>query len=134
MTLVEIVRNLILNNAYTVSIDLKDAFWHIPIKEYFNPYLGFIMRGQKFQFRALPFGLSVAPRAFTKILAPLIQDLRNMGINVVAYLDDLLIWATSKHQCYTDSMTTAKFLMNRGFLLNTRKSHKKRERQSNSWV
>ena len=73
---------------------------------------GFIMRGQKFQFRALPFGLSVAPRAFTKILAPLIQDLRDMGINVVVYLDNLLIWANSEEQCNMDGMTTVKFLMN----------------------
>ena len=50
MTSVEIIRNIISNIAYTVSIDLKDAYWHILIAEYVRPYLGFIIRGQKFQF------------------------------------------------------------------------------------
>ena len=45
---------------YTVSLDLKDGYWHVPIAPAKHPYLG-----SDYWFWALPFGLNIAPRIFT---------------------------------------------------------------------
>lgn len=54
-------------------------------------YLRFIFEGRVMEFQCLPFGLSTAPRVFTKILHPIIAHLRSRGLRSVTYLDDLLI-------------------------------------------
>ena len=43
------------------SVDLKDAYFQIPIHSDSQPYLRFVLEGQVFQFRALYFGLFTAP-------------------------------------------------------------------------
>ena len=53
---------------WMASVDLKDAYFHIGVVQ----FLRFSWLGQAYQFEALPFGLSSAPRVFTKTLAPLI--------------------------------------------------------------
>ena len=52
--------------AVTVSIDLTDTYWHIPISCRFIPSLGFQLGNKKFAFRALPFGLNIVPRISTR--------------------------------------------------------------------
>src|SRR4029434_4616446 len=45
-----------------ITIDLKDAYFHIPIHHRHRKYLRFAFGGIAYQFNALPFGLSLAPR------------------------------------------------------------------------
>ena len=49
---------------YTVSLDLKDGYWHVPIAPAKRPYLEFTYLGSDYWFRALPFGLNIAPQGF----------------------------------------------------------------------
>ena len=49
------VRLLLPKGAWTVSLDLKDGFYHLSIAKMFRPYMGFRYRGQNWQFRAMPF-------------------------------------------------------------------------------
>ena len=49
--------------------DLRDAHLHLPIFAPQRKYLRFCVQSQHFQFRALPFGLAIAPRVFTKVMA-----------------------------------------------------------------
>jgi hypothetical protein len=72
---------------WLVALDLQDAYMHIPVNENYQKYLRFKIAGQAFQFRVL-FGLSSAPRIFTKILAPLVALARLEGLYVFPYLDD----------------------------------------------
>ena len=51
-----------------------------------------------FQFRCLSFGLNIAPRLFTKLTKPILKQLRLAGVQVVAYLDVWLIWASSREE------------------------------------
>ena len=44
------------------SIDLKDAYLHIPINQDHQRWLRFHIKDQAYAFRCLPFGLSTAPR------------------------------------------------------------------------
>ena len=83
---------------WITKIDLKDAYHHIMVHVNIRKYFRFVVAGIVYQFRVLPFGLSTAPREFTKTLAPVIQLLRSQGIHVHAYLDDWIIRANSWEQ------------------------------------
>lgn len=56
---------------WMVLIDMKDAYFHIPIYRDSRKFLRFVFQDKVFQFRALCFGLSTAPQVFTRVLAPL---------------------------------------------------------------
>ena len=66
------VIDVMLSQQWMASVDLKDAYFHIGVVPAHCQYLGFHWVGQSYQFRALPFGLTSAPRVFTEILAPLV--------------------------------------------------------------
>ena len=55
---------------WITKIDLKDAYLHILVHVNIPKYFRFVTAGKTYQFRVLPFGLSTAPREFTKTLAP----------------------------------------------------------------
>ena len=81
---------------WTFTVDIKDAYLHIPVRPSFRKYLRFVVGSEVFQFKTLPFGLSVAPRIFTQVLRPVVAWLRARGIKVHAYLDDWLGRAMSQ--------------------------------------
>ncbi|XP_062995542.1 disintegrin and metalloproteinase domain-containing protein 2-like [Elgaria multicarinata webbii] len=60
-------RNLLHRTHLTMStVDLKDAYFHISMRKSHQTYLCFIIDTRQFQFTVLPFGLTTAPRVFTK--------------------------------------------------------------------
>ncbi|XP_061478779.1 uncharacterized protein LOC133382992 [Rhineura floridana] len=81
---------------FLASIDLKEAYLHVPICIAHRKFLRFAFGHQHFQYRAMPFGLSSAPRVFTKVLLILVAYLRTQGVHTYPYLDDLLIRAKSE--------------------------------------
>ena len=74
--------------AWCTSIDLKDAFLHIPIARTRRKYLCFRIGGAAFQFRALPFGLTTSPLIFTHIVKTVGAYAHSQGLNMLLYLDD----------------------------------------------
>lgn len=80
---------------WLTSIDLKDAYFHIPIHPSSRRYLRFVWNDQVFQFRALCFGLSSAPFLFTRVLQPVSVWAHQRHIRLTRYLDDWLIAASS---------------------------------------
>ena len=61
METLETIRTSLQQGEWVTSIDLKDAYFHIPIQEQSRKYLRFHLQGRTYQFKALPFGLSTAP-------------------------------------------------------------------------
>lgn len=115
-------RQLISKGYYMASIDIKDAYYLVPIhKDYFK-YLKFIWRGQLWQYRALPNGLTTAPRLFTKILKVAMKKLRELKHLVVAYLDDVLILGRTRDQAVAGVLATKQLLETLGFILHPDKS------------
>ena len=55
------IRASILPGMWSTSLDLTDAYFHCPISVAFRKYLRFVWDNKVFQFRALPFGLAIAP-------------------------------------------------------------------------
>lgn len=118
----KLVCNMIQKNDYLTSIDLKDAFLHVLVAPSHRKFLQFQWKGKIYQFRTLPFGLSLSPLVFTKILRPLLRWARRRGIRMSAYLDDLLIMARSKEQSRHYTRLVRDKLMALGFLINEQKS------------
>lgn len=116
------VRNMIQQGDYMIKIDLTDAYFTVPISEDHQKYLQFRWKKQTFQFQCLPFGISVAPLVFTKIMKVPISFLRKIGLRLVIYLDGILIMNQSKVDCQLDGQKTINLLQALGFGINMGKS------------
>ena len=81
----------ILVNDWAVSIDMTDAYLHVPIHPQSRKYLRFIFCNQVFQFRALPFGMSLSLWIFTKLMDVISAHLHQHAFIPFPYLDDWLI-------------------------------------------
>ena len=103
-------QHLLRPNEYMVSLDLKDAYFLISVHKNYRKYLRFKFQEKLFEFNVMPFGLSIAPYVFTKLLKPILQHLRNKNIRIVAYLDDLLIISKTKKECLKNLQMTQKLL------------------------
>ena len=79
---------------WMISLDLQ-----VPIHPESRRYLCFTMGGVPYQFRVLCFGLTTAPRVFTRLMAPISAILHRYGIRMLRYLDDWLILAESRTTC-----------------------------------
>ena len=101
MESLQVAKGLLQPGDYMMKLDLKDAYYTVPVHKEHWRYLRFLYRENLYEFRCLPFGLSSAPRAFTKILKPVAALLRSLGIRVVFYLDDILILHQDKDKLLT---------------------------------
>ena len=106
----------------TVSIDIQDAYLHVPMARSVRKYLRFMVNGRVYQFTCLPFGLATSPREFTKLLRPVVQLLRLQGIKLHVYLDDWLIRASSTVQARTHADLVLQVLQHLGWVINFSKS------------
>jgi hypothetical protein len=61
---------------FMASIDLRDAYFSVPIHPTHQKMLKFLWRGKLYQFTCLAQGLASAPRIFTKLLKPMYSGLR----------------------------------------------------------
>ena len=104
------------------SVDLKDAYYSVPIHRSHQKFLKFARRGKVYQFTCLPNGLSCAPRCFTKILKPVYATLRRAGHTNVGYIDDHYLQGDTKDECSSNITNTVSLLTKLGFLIHPEKS------------
>nr|XP_055040043.1 uncharacterized protein LOC129427314 [Misgurnus anguillicaudatus] len=109
-------------NDWCTSVDLKDAYFHISIYPAHRKFLRFAYQGTAYEFLTVPFGLSLAPRVFSKCVEAALTPLRVAGLRVTAYLDDLLLCAPSRVQAERDTEKLVSHLVNLGFNINEAKS------------
>ncbi len=81
-----------------VTIDLKDAYFHVSILPQHRKFLRFAFGGEAYQYRVLPFSLALSPRTFTKCVDAALAPLRLQGIHILNYIDDWLILAQSEQK------------------------------------
>ncbi|XP_041840350.1 uncharacterized protein LOC121639256 [Melanotaenia boesemani] len=109
-------------NDWFVTIDLADAYFHIAIYPAHRKFLRFAYQGAAYEFQTIPFGLSLAPRVFSKCVEAALFPLRNSGIRIFSYIDDYLICSHSREQVIKDSVTVLDHLTDLGFRINEAKS------------
>ncbi|KAI2653808.1 Transposon Ty3-G Gag-Pol polyprotein [Labeo rohita] len=66
MLTIKQVMSQIRSEDWFVTIDLKDAYFHVSILPHHGKFLRFAFRGEAYQYRVLPFGLALSPHTFTK--------------------------------------------------------------------
>ena len=116
------VIHMVKPGAYLASIDIKDAFYSVPIYEGHKKYLKFMWQGNAFQFRAMPNGYVDAMRVFTKLLKPVFSTLREMGFESVIYVDDSLLQGDTAMECQENVLATLDALQMLGFIVHHSKS------------
>lgn len=109
-------------NCFMATIDLKDAYFLIPIHDKFRKYLRFQFNDLIYEYTCIPFGISTGPYIFSKLTKPVISILRSQGISCVVYLDDFCILGSSEQQCAVNVKITVKLLLSLGFVINFEKS------------
>lgn len=113
---------LIPSQGYMTTIDLREAYLLVPIAEIHQKFLRFEYEGYTYEFKALPYGLSVAPRIFTKIMKEVMCFLRYKGYTSVQYLDDILCIGDNLKACLSNVNETVRLLEHLGFVINYDKS------------
>ena len=119
MESLEDVFKIIKKVVWMASVDLKDAFFTIPVHilhqkyfkfEWFNKFLG------------MPNGYSDAMRIFTKILKPVFGYLRKQGHLSVVFVDDSYLQADTEQECIKNINATVNILTMLRFTIHERKS------------
>ncbi|KAL0165643.1 hypothetical protein M9458_037487, partial [Cirrhinus mrigala] len=105
-----------------VTIDLKDAYFHVSILPQHRKFLRFAFRGEAYQYRVLPFGLALSPRTFTKCVDASLAPLRLQGIRILNYIDDWLILAQSEMVAVRHRDVVLAHMKALGLRLNAKKS------------
>ena len=116
------VQSAIRSQEWTVSIDIRDAYLHVPMHQAVWKYLRFVVNKKVYQFTCLPFGLTTSPREFTKLLRPVIALLTQRGVKLHVYLEDWLIRADTPEQAQLHAQTTISVLQFLGWIINYEKS------------
>lgn len=76
---------------HLVTLDIKNGFFHIPVKQEDTNYLCFKWKDQYYKWLVLPFGCNYSPYFFVKVVRSVIEHLRNNNVRIVGYVDDFLI-------------------------------------------
>ena len=123
MDTLETAIRLMRPGCYMTSIDLKDAYYSIPIAEEHQKYLKFIWRGQLYAFTSLPMGLTSSPRIFTKVLKPVFSYLRSQfGHTCLGYIDDSFYLEDSYTECEEATLRAIQLFVSLGFKIHPEKS------------
>ncbi len=105
-----------------VTIDLKDAYFHIQVVQRHRKFLRFAFGVKAYQYKVLPFGLALAPRKFTKCMDAALAPLRFQGIRVLNYLDYRLILAHSREVVSRHRDIVLRHIHSLGLRMNAKKS------------
>ena len=116
--------NMLRPGDYMVKIDLKDAYFSVPMSQNSKKFMRFRWKDVLYQFRVMAFGLGPAPRIFTKLLKPAIALLRRLGMRLMIFLDDLILLNQDPKELLKDLKSVCYLLMSLGFTINWKKTVK----------
>ena len=112
------IRNSLQVGQWTTSLDLKDAYFHIPMAPSVHKLLRFQVLGKLYQFVAMSFGLATAPWEFTTLVKEVKMMALRLGISVHMYLDDWLIKANSCQEAHSATVTLLELTHKLGWIVN----------------
>ena len=107
---------------FMASVDLKDAYYSIPIATEDRQLLKFEWEGNYFHFTCLPNGLASAPRLFTKVLKPVFANLRAQGHFCMGHIDDSFLMGYSYAACEENIVQTVNMFLKLEFVIHPTKS------------
>ena len=116
------VKDAVQLNDWAFSLDLTDAYLHIPIHHRSRKYLRFTLGGQVYQFKALPFSLSTSPFVFTRLMIVIATFLRRRAITLHPYLDDWLARNQNRRRLLEHRQFILSLINSLGLIINYEKS------------
>ena len=121
MDSIQTVINMIAPNVWMASVDLKDAYFSIPIHKDHQKYLKFMWK-IPYKFIAMPNGYGPAMLKFTKIMKPPFSYLRKKGHQSVVFVDDTYLQSNNFEDCKENIRDTVQLLISLGFTIHAEKS------------
>ncbi|XP_055838190.1 uncharacterized protein K02A2.6-like [Episyrphus balteatus] len=109
------------NTHFISTVDLKDAFWQIPLEKTSREKTAFTVPGRAlYQFTVMPFGLCNAAQRLCRLMDKVVpHELRQ---HIYVYLDDLLVVSSTFEEHITILTKLAMLLKNAGLTINLTKS------------
>ena len=108
---------------FLASIDLKDAYFQIPVHQLSRKLLRFLLGGTVYQFKALCIGLSTAPQVFTQVFAAVSVWAHSHGICLLRYLEGWLVLTSSESEARENVQDLLSLCHSLGIVIN-KKSNK----------
>ena len=100
---------------HAIILDLEDCYLQVGLAPAQRKYFRFHdPLHRRWQWKTLCFGAGPCPRIVTKILRPLIQVLRSLGIRSMMYIDDLLILDQDRLKCARAAWVVFELLQQNG--------------------
>jgi len=116
------VFSLVQRGDFLIKLDIEKAYWHVRLSESSARLGAVFFRDTIWHFNCMAFGLSIAPRLFTKHLVPVVEHLRGVHhFRMVVYLDDFIQCNQSASVLKLEGATTSRLLENLGWLLSPTK-------------
>ena len=112
------VRAALSPGAWFTSLDLANAYWHVPVHRRFRSFLTVQDGHTVLRLRVMPFVLNIAPRVFTKLTRTVATMLADRGITVLMYLDDWLVQGATRDEAHSATSTTIAVCQDLGFCFN----------------
>ena len=110
------VLELIRPVVYMASIDLKDAFYSVPVHKNNQAYLTFFVE-EYLKFVCILNGYGPAMRIFTEISKIHFSILREKGFLSVVYVDDSYLQDDDYEDCFSNVLNAIKILRSLGFTI-----------------
>ena len=123
METVAVISKAITGVLWACSIDIEDAYFHVPVGWEFHRFLAFRIREKTFVFQFLPFGLSPAPWGFSRVIKPIKRKLHTLLISVFSFLDDFVLFESSPLALQQATGVVLDLLHSLGFKVNWTKSN-----------
>lgn len=101
---------------------MKDAYFSLAIRQDDKKYLKFWWRGHLYCFTCVVFGLSTAPRVFTKVMKVIFSHIRKFGVSSFFYIDDSLLIDSDYLKCLENTHQLRDLFESLGFVINKEKS------------
>ena len=122
MESVSLIDSSIVDPLSGCTLDLEDAYFHIPVNWFCQMFLAFVIDGLFYVFQYLPFGLSMALWAFNHVMKPIKSHLHQLAFIVYSFLYDFLF--LHSHRDGLENLTKYILFLFRtlGFRINLRKS------------
>lgn len=107
---------------FITSLDVKTAYWQIPMDEESKQYTAFTIPGRGlFQFTRMPFGLHNAPATWQRLIDQVLGP--DLEPYVFVYLDDIIIFADTFEKHLEILTEVMRRLRNAGLALSRDKCH-----------
>ena len=112
------VLKMVHKNFKMISIDLKQAYFHVAISQQDQKYMIFKFEGQYYKFCVLPNGLASGPHIFVRLSKVIAAYLCKKLIDIPIYIDDSFMCADNEEILLRNKDVALQVFQSCGFMIN----------------